>query len=337
MTRLRWGILGPGRIASRIVRGLAASERGELVAVASRDLGRAQAFANEHGIAGAYGSYEALLAAGDIDIVYVSLPNHLHATWTVRALDTGKHVLCEKPLALSVADVAAIAAAAARNDRLAVEGFMYLHHPQIRTAIALARGGALGPIELVRGSFSFFLTYPNDPRIEPTMGGGSLWDVGCYPVTFIRRIAGSEPDRLTAEARFDERGVDRTFVGQMHYQSGLVAQFDCSFAEPDRQSLEVVGGAATLLLSAPFLSEPDGPPPSLVQVRDGRRSRIDVPAVDQVALEVEDLHTAILDGTPPLVDLTFSRGTITMLVALDTAARAAAGIDPLHPTDPAIA
>ncbi|HYK96228.1 MAG TPA: Gfo/Idh/MocA family oxidoreductase [Candidatus Dormibacteraeota bacterium] len=337
MTRLRWGILGPGRIAARIVRGLAASQRGELVAVASRDLGRAQAFAREHGVAAAYGSYDALLAARDVDIVYVSLPNHLHSTWTVRALDAGKHVLCEKPLALTVSEVDAIAAAAARNERVAVEGFMYLHHPQIRTAIALAREGALGQIELVRGSFSFFLTYPGDPRIDPTMGGGSLWDVGCYPVTFIRRIAGSEPDRVTAEARFDERGVDRTFVGQLHFPSGLVAQLDSSFAEPDRQSLEVVGGAATLTLTAPFLSEPDGPPPSLVEVRGGTASRIEVPVVDQVALEVEDLHAAILDGTPPLIDLTFSRQTIATLVALDMAARAAAGIDQLHPADPALA
>jgi predicted dehydrogenase len=337
MTRLRWGILGPGRIASRIVRGLAASERGELVAVASRDLGRAEAFARTHRVARAYGSYEALLAAGDVDVVYVALPNHLHSTWTVRALDAGKHVLCEKPLALSVAEVDAIAAAADRNHRLAVEGFMYLHHPQIRTAIALARDGALGPLELVRGSFSFFLTYPDDPRIDPTMGGGSLWDVGCYPVTFARRVAGSEPDRLTAEARFDDRGVDRTFAGQLHFPGGLIAQLDSSFAEPDRQSVEVVGGAATLTLSAPFLSAPDGPQPGIVEVREGTASRIDVAAVDQVALEVDDLHAAILDGTSPLVDLTFSRGTIATLVALDLAARAAAGIDPLHPAVPAIA
>ncbi|HEY4228487.1 MAG TPA: Gfo/Idh/MocA family oxidoreductase [Candidatus Limnocylindrales bacterium] len=337
MTRLRWGILGPGRIASRIVRGLAASKRGQLVAVASRDLGRAQAFARMYGVAGAYGSYEALLAARDVDIVYVSLPNHLHSTWTVRALDAGKHVLCEKPLALSVAEVDAVTAAAKRNHRVAVEGFMYLHHPQIRTAIAIAREGALGAIEFVRGSFSFFLTYPDDPRIDPTMGGGSLWDVGGYPVTFIRRVAGSEPDRLTAEARFDGRGVDRTFAGQLRFPGGLVAQFDSSFAEPDRQSLEVVGERATLTLSSPFLSAPDGPPPSLVEVREGTVSRIDIPAVDQVALEVEDLHAVIIDGTPPLVDLAFSRGTIATLVALDAAARAAAGIEMLRPAIPAIA
>jgi predicted dehydrogenase len=333
MTDLGWGILGPGRIAPRIVRALAGSRRGHLVGVASRDSGRAAAFAAANGIGRAYGSYDELLAAPDVDIVYIALPNHLHATWTVRALDAGKHVLCEKPLALSVGEVDAIAAAAALNRRTAVEGFMYLHHPQIRRAVELARTGELGRLELVRGSFSFDLTYPNDPRIDPTMGGGSLWDVGCYPVSFARRIAGEEPDRLAAEARFDERGIDRTFVGQLHFPGGLLAQFDCSFAEPDRQVLEIVGGQATLTLSAPFLSEPYGPPPSLTLARDGAAdSAIDVAPVDQVALEVEDLHAAILDGTPPRVDLAFSRGTIAALVGLDAAARLAAGVAPLQPT-----
>jgi len=329
MTEIRWGILGPGRIAPRIVRAVAASKRGTIVAVASRDGGRARAFADRHGVARAYGSYDELLAAPDLDVVYVALPNHLHAPWTVRALEAGKHVLCEKPLALTVAEVDAIAAAAALAGRIAVEGFMYLHHPQIRRAVELARSGELGPLELVRGSFSFFLTYPNDPRIDPTMGGGSLWDLGGYPVSFARRVAGEEPGRVWAEARFDERGVDRTFVGQLRFPSGLLAQFDSSFAAPDRQALEVVGGEALFTLSAPFLTEPDGPPPNLTLVRDGVPSQIDVPSVDQVALEVEDLTAAILDGRPPLVDVAFSRGTIATLVALDRAAREAASIPAL--------
>jgi D-xylose 1-dehydrogenase (NADP+, D-xylono-1,5-lactone-forming) len=330
---LGWGILGPGRIAPRIVRALGHSSRGRLAAVASRDRARAQAFADTHGAERAYGSYDELLRDDAVAVVYIALPNHLHATWTVRALDAGKHVLCEKPLALTVSDVDAIAAAAERNSRVAVEGFMYLHHPQIRTAVAMATRGELGSLELVRGSFSFPLSYPNDPRIDPTMGGGSLWDVGCYPVTFARRIAGEEPDRVAAEARFDEHGVDRTFVGQLHFPSGLIAQVDSSFAEPDRQVLEVVGRDAQLLLSAPFLPEPDGPPASLTLTRDEAVSDVEVPAVDQVALEVEDLHSAILDEARPWVDLAFSRGTVATLVALDAAARSAAGIPALPSAD----
>ena len=123
---------------------------------------------------------------------------------------------------------------------------MYLHHPQIRQAIAMARGGELGPLELVSGSFTFFLTYPNDPRIDPAMGGGSLWDVGCYPVSFARRLAGPDPDGgqpevVHALARFDERGVDRTFIGQLRFPGGLLAQFDSGFAAPDRERFEIVG------------------------------------------------------------------------------------------------
>ncbi|HLX33845.1 MAG TPA: Gfo/Idh/MocA family oxidoreductase [Candidatus Limnocylindrales bacterium] len=339
MTVLGWGVIGPGRIAPRIARALAASTRGRLVAAASRDIVRARSYLDANGIRDgrAYGSYEELLADPRVDVVYVALPNHLHAAWSVRALEAGKHVLCEKPLALSVAEVDAIAAAAAAAGRLAVEAFMYLHHPQIRRAIELATSGALGPLELVRGSFSFVLTHPNDPRIDPAMGGGSLWDVGCYPVAFARRIAGAEPDRLTAEGRFDERGVDRTFAGQLHFPArpafpgGLLAQIDSSFAEPDRQSLEIVGQGAVMRLSAPFLSAPDGPLPSLTIDRDGTAETIEVPTVDQVAMEVEDLHAAILRGSPPAIDLAFSRGTIATLVALDAAARTAAGVAPLTP------
>jgi predicted dehydrogenase len=322
---LRWGILGPGRIAPRLVRAVAACPRGTLDAVASRNADRAAAFAATHGVARSFGSYEALLADPDIDVVYISLPNHLHAPWAVAALEAGKHVLCEKPLALTVGEVDEIIEASARSGRVAAEAFMYLHHPQTMRAVELARDGALGKLELVNGTFSFFLTYPNDPRIDPTMGGGSLWDVGCYPVSLARRIAGEEPDRVQALARFDERGVDRTFIGQLHFPGGLLAQFDSGFAAPDRQRVEIVGADATLVLTAPFLSEPDGPPPSLNMWRGREATPIEVSSVDQYAAEVDDLTAAILDGTPPRLTLESSRGNIATLVALDRAARAEAG------------
>jgi len=324
MSTLRWGILGPGRIAPRLVRAIGLSGRGELTAVASRDSGRAATFAKTHGIAQSFGSYEALLAASDIEVVYISLPNHLHAEWAIRALDAGKHVLCEKPLALSVDDVDAIAAAATRAGRIAVEAFMYLHHPQILRAVDLARSGALGHLELMNGTFTFPLSQADDPRIDPSMGGGSLWDVGCYPVSLARRIAGEEPDRVGAIARYDELGVDRTFIGQLHFPGGLLAQFDSGFAAPDRERVEIVGGEATLVLDSPFLPEPDGPPPSLTMWRGRESTRIDVQSIDQYRAEVDDLTAAIIDGSPPRVDLAFSRGTIATIVNLNMAARSAA-------------
>ena len=322
MSELRWAIIGPGRIAPRIVRALSQSKRGELVAVASRDLARAQAFAARFGIGRSFGSYEALLEAPDVDVVYVSLPNHLHAAWTIRALEAGKHVLCEKPLALSMDEVDAIIAACERAGRVAVEGFMYLHHPQTALALELAQNGALGQLQLVHGSFSFFLTHPNDPRVDLTMGGGSLWDVGCYPVSFSRRIAGQEPEGLHAFARFDEHGVDRIFIGQLQFPGGLLAQFDSGFATQDRERIEIVGSDATLILGAPFLPEPDGPPPSVTMWHGRSPSPIEVPSVDQYHAEVEDLMSVILDGGEPRLTLASSRGNVATLVALDRAARA---------------
>jgi len=328
MTTLRWGILGPGRIAPRMVRAVGKTPRGELLAVASRDRERAAAFARTHDIPRSFGSYDDLLADAELDVVYISLPNHLHAEWTIRALESGKHVLCEKPLAMDVDQVDAIMAASERTGRIAVEAFMYLHHPQILRAVELAQGGDLGALVLVHGSFSFFLTYPDDPRVDLAKGGGSLWDVGCYPVSFARRVAGEEPDGLAAFARFDPAGVDRTFVGQLHFPGGLLAQFDSGFAAPDRQRLEIVGAEATLVLDAPFLTDPDGPPPSLTRWSGQNASPIPVPTVDQVHLEVEDLTSAIIDGSPPRIDLSWSRGTIATLVHLDRTARANAGLTP---------
>lgn len=326
MTILRWGILGPGRIAPRLAAAVRDHPRGELAAVASRDIGRATRFASEHRIPRAFGSYDDLLASPDIDVVYIALPNHLHADWTVRALEAGKHVLCEKPLALTPDDVDRIVSTAARARRIAAEGFMFLHHPQILKAVELARGGALGRLEIVNGTFSFFLSNPDDPRADPEMGGGSLWDVGCYPVSLARRIAGEEPDRVGAFARYDQRGVDRTFLGQMRFPNGLLAQFDSGFAAPDRERIEIVGGDATLLLDAPFLPHPFGLPASLTLWHGRESTPIDIPAVDHYNAEVEDLTAAILDDTPPRIDLAFSRGNVATLVDLDRAARINAGL-----------
>ena len=183
----------------------------------------------------------------------------------------------------------------------------------------------MGTSSVVSGAFSFLLDYPNDPRIDPDQGGGSLWDVGCYPVSISRRIAGEEPDGVAGFARFDDRGVDRTFVGQLHFPSGLLAHFESGFAAPDRERVEVVGSEATLVVDHPFLPEPDGPPPAMTIVRDGEVESIEVESVDQYRAEVDDLQAAILDGTTPRVDIAFSRGGIAALVALHESARSRVG------------
>jgi D-xylose 1-dehydrogenase (NADP+, D-xylono-1,5-lactone-forming) len=324
-TTLRWGILGPGRIAPRIARALTDNPRGRLHAVASRDPERGRAFAERHGAAVVHPTYDALLADPEVDVVYIALPNGLHAEWTVRALDAGKHVLCEKPFALTVAEVDRVIAAADRTGRIAAEAFMYLHHPQTVRALEIARDGTLGELQLVSSAFSFFLTYPDDPRVDPGLGGGSLWDVGCYPVSISRRIAREEPEDIAAFARFDERGVDRTFVGQLRFPSGLLAHFESGFAAPDRERVEIVGSAATLVIEHPFLPEPDGPPPRMTILRDGEVEVVEVESIDDYRAEVDDLAAAILDGTEPRVSLAFTRGGIATLAALDRAARSSVG------------
>ena len=153
------------------------------------------------------------------------------------------------------------------------------------------------------------------------MGGGSLWDVGCYPVSMSRRIAGEEPAGLAGFARFDERGVDRTFVGQLRFPSGLLAHFESGFAAADRERIEIVGSTATLTIEHPFLPEPDGPPPLVTIRRDGAIETVEVDTADDYRLEVDDLQGAILDGTTPRVTLDFTRGQIATLEALDRVAR----------------
>jgi xylose dehydrogenase (NAD/NADP) len=322
---LGWGIIGPGRIAVRIARALVDNPRGRLHAVASRDPDRGAAFAARHGAATVYTDYDVLLGDPSIDVVYIALPNSLHAAWTVRALEAGKHVLCEKPFAMTVEEVDEVAAAAARSGRIAVEAFMYLHHPQTAAALGIARSGRLGDLQVVSSAFSFFLDYPDDPRVNASLGGGSLWDVGCYPVSVSRRVAGEEPDGIAGFARFDEAAVDRAFVGALHFPSGLVAHFESGFGAPDRERVEIVGSEATLTIAHPFLPEPDGPPPQMTIREGGTDEVVEVESIDDYRAEVDDLQAAILDGTPPLVSLDFTRGSIATLVELDRAARGAAG------------
>lgn len=317
---VRWGILGTGRITVRLVRAIAASEGGELVAVASRDAGRAAAYARAHAIPRAHGSYEALLADPDVDAVYIALPNGLHTPWSVRALDAGKHVLCEKPIAVSLEEMEQLDAAARRSDRVIAEGYMALHHAQTRRALDLVRTGALGEVRLVRGSFSFDIAREDDPRLDPAMAGGCLWDLGGYVVNMARRVAGAEPTEVQAMAVMGRSGVDERFVGQLRFPGGMLAQLDCSFRMPDRESLEIVGTTGVMTLAPAFLMDPDGPSAGIRIRRGGVEERIPIEDHDQYRAEVDDLHAAVAGGRRPLVDLDAARATCAVLVALLEAA-----------------
>src|SRR5512138_1361414 len=190
---LNWGLLSTARINRALITPLRASKRNRLLAVASRTQESADRYARAKRIRRAYGSYEALLADPEIDVIYNPLPNHLHAEWTIKAVEAGKHVLCEKPLALSVQEVDTMKSAARRHDRVVAEAFMYRHHPQTLKVQEIVKSGSLGALKMVRGSFSFVLSREGDVRLDPAMGGGSIWDIGCYPISYARTVIGANP------------------------------------------------------------------------------------------------------------------------------------------------
>ncbi len=312
MATLGWGLLSTARINRRLIPAIRATKRAELRAVASRRQVRARAYAADWDIPRAYGSYEALLADPDIDVIYVSLPNSLHAEWTVQAARAGKHVLCEKPLALRVYECDQIIAAAEAAGVVVAEAVMYLHHPLLHRVRQLVREGAVGEIRLVRGAFSFFLDRPDDVRWKPALGGGSLWDIGSYPVSFIRWIAG-EPQEVFGWQTLSDTGVDATFAGLLHYDNGVLGIFDCGFCQQFRVEAEIVGTAGALIVERPY---PISSASRIRLLQGSEEHESGVPEADAYQFEVEAMTAAILDGTPLPVSLESSRANVATLAAL---------------------
>ncbi len=316
---LRWGLLGTARINRALIPPLRASARNELVAVASRSHERAEAYAREWGIRRALGSYEALLADPDIDVVYISLPNALHAGWTIKAAQAGKHVLCEKPLAATPGEVDAMRAAAREAGVVVAEAFMYRHHPQTLRVKELVDGGAIGRLRLVRGAFTFNLTRAVDVRLDPALSGGSIWDVGCYPISYARYVIGSEPLEVFGWQMTGASGVDEVFAGQLRFAGDVYAQFDCGFRAPFRTHLEIVGSDGTIVAPHPFKPGLDE---QIHLTRGDRTETIVIPGQELYIGEVEDMADAILNGQAPRVSLEDSRGNVATIVALLRSARA---------------
>ena len=316
---LRWGLLSTARINRALIPPLRKSPRNRLAAVASRSPQKAQEYACQWDIPRAHGSYEDLLADPEIDVIYNSLPNALHAEWTIRAAQAGKHVLCEKPLALTLDEVDAIAAAAQKAGVVVAEAFMYRHHPQTLQARELLASGAIGPLQRVRGAFTFFLERPGDVRWDPARGGGSLWDVGCYPVSYARTVLAAEPVEVFGWQTLAPSGVDAAFVGQLRFPGGQMAQFDCGFRSPFRAEIEIVGEGGRLIVQNPFKP---GAGEQLRLIRnDGREQLIPVAGQDLYLGEVEDLADAVLLGKLPRVSLADSRANVAALLALYQSAR----------------
>lgn len=316
MAKVRWGLLSTANINNQLIPIIRNSPRGELVAVASRSEKSAQAYATQWGIPLHFGSYAAMLESGSIDVVYISLPNHLHAEWSIRALQAGVHVLCEKPFALTLDEVDAVISASQKYHSVAAEAFMYRHHPQTKIVGEMVQSGKLGEVLLFRGDFSFQIKPVNGIRLVPEYGGGALWDIGVYPVSFAQYIFGRIPDWVCAtQVIGGESGVDETFSGLMHYGKGKSAQISCSFRSPYYNQAEVIGTQGRLILTRPFNHYETGR--HLFFYPDtGDPYEVSVPDEELYSGEVEDMHNVILEGKKPYLTLDETRDHIKTALAL---------------------
>jgi xylose dehydrogenase (NAD/NADP) len=322
MRRLKWGVLGSARIARRcMIPALERSRNGELQGLACRSEEQARAIARAHVIPFPCASYEELLANPQIEAVYIPLPNHLHSEWTLRAIEAGKHVLCEKPLALNAAEAKAMVQAARARGVFLMEAFMYRFHPRSRRIKSLVEQGAIGDPRLIRTAFCFRHPDPCDTRFRPEMGGGALLDVGCYGVSLARWIFEAEPEMVQAFAEYGKSGVDLTTVGLLRFPRGRLAVVEASFTSALQQTFSVLGtqGAIELPHDAFIPWEKD----ALFRVRgvNEEEGRVEViPGVDEYQLMVEHFADAALGNG----NLDFApEESVNNMRVLDALARAA--------------
>ena len=302
--RVRWGVLGCASIATRkVVPAMQRSERCDVLAIASRTAERAAQAAQELQIPRSYGSYEDLLADPDVEAVYIPLPNHLHAEWTRRAAAAGKHVLCEKPLAMDAREAAGMIEACRDAGVALMEAFMYRLHPLWLRAHELVRGGAIGELEAIQASFSYRNVDPANIRNIAEYGGGALMDIGCYPINVARWFFGAEPDRVAAAVRFDPTFGTDVLASAILEFAGRQATFICSTQVEDDQRVQLLGTAGRLVVPIPFNIPPDRPTQLLLAAGGDPPVApdidiIEVPAADPYGVQGDAFSAAVQAGTP---------------------------------------
>ncbi len=299
MSKVRWGVLGVAKIATvKVIPAMQRCRNAEVVAIASRSLERSQQAAKQLGLAKAYGSYEELLADKEIDAVYVPLPNHLHVPWSIKCLEAGKHVLCEKPIGLSSAEAEQLIAAGKLHPQLKLmEAFMYRHHPQWVTARHLVADGRLGPLKTIQSFFSYYNRDASDVRNQAEIGGGGLMDIGCYPISLSRFLFGAEPRRVFAQVEYDpEFKTDRFASAIMDFGSGS-ASFTCSTQLASYQRVQIFGAEGRVEIEIPFNAPPDKPCRLWLQTKAGIEDIV-LPVCDQYTIQGDLFSQAILDNAP---------------------------------------
>ena len=321
---LRWGVLSTASINNKVLAGAALASDTEVLAVASRSSAKAEQYAAHWGIPRAYGGYESLLGDDEVDAVYISLPNGLHHEWTMRSLEAGKHVLCEKPYSRRPAEVDAAFSAAQRLGLVLSEAFMFRYHPQIvRLAEMVLVEGTIGKVQLIASSFSWPTETADDIRLDASLGGGSLLDVGVYCVSAGRLLAG-EPRSVTAQQLTGPTGVDDAFVATMEFDSAVVAHFDCGIHLPDRSHLEVVGVLGTITVSDPWHCDQ---PRIAVSLQGGASREVPVPRANSYQRELEEFGKAVRGDQHELLGREDALGQARVVDALFLAADTGQRVD----------
>jgi predicted dehydrogenase len=315
---LNWGLLSTANINRALITPLRASKRNKLLAVGSRKQASAEEYAREWKIPRAHGNYEALINDPEIDVIYNSLPNHLHAEWSIKALRAGKHVLCEKPFALSLAEADAMISASRKTGKVLAEAFMYRHHPQTLKVKEMVDSGMLGELQAVKGVFTFTLKRENDIRSKKETGGGSIWDVGCYPISFARTIINLEPTEVFGWQIMGAGGADVSFFGQIRFPNEVYSQFDSGFQSQFRAQVEIIGSKGTLNIPEPFKPGRDE---KIYLTRAEHTETIKIPGSELYIGEVEDMADAILLGKAPRISLADSRNNTAVILALIKSAK----------------
>jgi xylose dehydrogenase (NAD/NADP) len=319
-TKLRWGILGAARINERLMPAIVEASNARLVAIASRRPGAAAQtlaqFAPHQQNVRSYDNLEALLDDAEVDAVYVPLANHEHAEWVLRAIERGKHVLCEKPMALTVADIDAIKAAASKHKVMVMEGFMYRFHPQHARVHELIGLGTIGEVKSVRASYSFMMKPARLYRLVESVerGGGAMWDIGCYAIHSVRMFFNEAPIAVTAMAKYVESGADITTSGIIDFSAGKYAHFDFSFERARRCEYEIIGTKGGIKCHTVWQLPGDVPVISW-WTEDGRHCEERLPSDNHFRLEIEHFSNCVLTGNEPSLSLDDAKGNCQIIVA----------------------
>jgi len=310
---VNWGILSTAHINRRVIPAIHHSGRGHLLAVASRDLDKAQQYAEQWHIPHAYGSYEDLLANDSIHVVYISLPNHLHTEWIIKTLMSGKHVLCEKPMCMSIAEMELVEKAMQQTGLHVMEGFMHLHHPQTHLWKSIIDSGTLGDVQTINSSFACTLERPQDNyRWAGNSGGGALWDLGVYPISLMQYLLNDQPQQVMSVMDM-VNGIDMTSSGMLQFSHGRTGHFFVSFMSDFSTDTSIHGTLGQLLISHPFTNVDA----CHAILRNGNKTeRIEVPREYLYNGEIENMHDMILDGKPSGVPIRFSKNVLQTLELL---------------------